>query len=402
MKHYAPLSLMQSLSNGLFGNKDKNSDALSLIAIRSTGSTYRHWADKQFTPTNKEYLRQVGCNPRVLRESEHFEYLEAKPGKYSAGVKFIVPNGIDIKAVASGEVDIKTGKRRSTPRSAIQSRDTNGNNAVYRNSDISVTTPIDIPALELLRDDIAESYQVRMAASSLISSSVDGYKTQTFVESGAGRLYALGGGIQNAPKTVRRAALNGTELDFVNCHPTILMELAERYQVELSALKRYASNPTEVREELADTLGIAVAGAKVLLLAATFFGHRRYALSEIVSRHGGDPEQLRDVDYLKQYQRDIRKITKVLVERSPKSRNGALLINVLGKSIQTNEKQSRLLAHIIQGYEASALHTLIEGLEVLCLEHDGATVADRNLDLEEVSDRVSKATGIRLKVEEKG
>jgi len=97
------------------------------------------------------------------------------------------------------------------------------------------------------------------------------YKKSENYESKIGRFFCNSGiGIQSLPREIRHTICKGLyiDLDFVNCHPSILIQLCEFYNIECPNLKFYVNNRNEVLIYICDGVGCDKARAKKIFLCA--------------------------------------------------------------------------------------------------------------------------------------
>jgi hypothetical protein len=233
-----------------------------------------------------------------------------------------------------------------------------------------------------------------------------GFMELTYVEASNGRLYAVGGSLQNAPRDVRKAALSGAwDYDIENCHYTLLAQLAKRVGLKTPAIEDYLARKKEVRESLARDVGIAVNDVKQALLASLYGAQRRLKAFRtiepaILTAVGEEKARmLFEHPLFAGLHEEGRRIRGPILESMPVNRG--LLVNGFGKGIDAGESGDRKMAHVVQGCEAWILDVVLQahGSALLLLMHDGFVSASR-LDVAALADRVFRATGFRVKFDE--
>jgi hypothetical protein len=96
-----------------------------------------------------------------------------------------------------------------------------------------------------------------------------------YASSGVGRLYVAHGlGLQAFPKDVRNALAEGLywDIDMVNAHPTILVQLCEQMGWSCEGLKHYVHNREQVINDITTHYGCSHADAKNLMIRLLFLG----------------------------------------------------------------------------------------------------------------------------------
>lgn len=225
-----------------------------------------------------------------------------------------------------------------------------------------------------------------------------GYIQHRYAEASTGRLYAHGFSLQTAPKLIRHAALHGLhDYDVENCHFAIFSQLSDKYGYQADAIAHYLSHKEEVRDGIAERVGITKNQAKMCLLAL-MFGAR---LSEREENAIPDAigvtkaKQLYADHQFAAIAKDIKEGRAAILDGWPKRR--LTLMNDMGKRVGKKEPAEIRLAHIIQGIEAKALLAAIKVYpdEIVLLMHDGF-VATKHLDVALIERRILEETGYRL------
>jgi hypothetical protein len=253
--------------------------------------------------------------------------------------------------------------------------------------------------LERLLDDVR--HLIRLAQTKPAGR---GYVAHRYVQASSGRLYAKGWNLQNAGSIVKQAALAGMwEYDFANCHYSILMQMAAQFDCQCEAIQHYLDNKRMVRESIAFDAQIGIDQAKVCLLAI-MYGARQtlWPTNAIPSEIGTEAaERLFGVDLFAGIHADIQRARRAIVKAWPRDRQGRVT-NLFGRSIGGKQAPEEILAHLIQGVEASALQGILTlyPQEIVLVQHDGFA-AEQRLDCGAIEQAAATATGYGFKVEEK-
>ena len=245
------------------------------------------------------------------------------------------------------------------------------------------------------------SQVIRMAKTDVAG---HGYIAQQYTESPSGRWYANGVNLQNSSSLIKEAALAGKwEYDFSNCHFEIIKQMAAQYGYECKAIADYLANKKPTRKAIADQAGISVEQAKVCLLAIMYGARQslwpRNAIPELIG--GEAAERLFGVDLFAGIHADIKRARATIVKRWPRNRQGRVF-NMFGRAIGGKQAPEEILAHLIQGVEATALRGILTTFpeEIVLVQHDGFAARSR-LDAGAIEAAAALATGYTFEVEEK-
>lgn len=231
-----------------------------------------------------------------------------------------------------------------------------------------------------------------------------------YLESTAGRLYAIAGVLQTMPREVRNAAFAGCyDYDVENCHFDILRQLAERIGLQTPAIDDYLLNKSEIRRTIAADIDAPAKDVKAALISIiygstkrtnSYYKEGREVQPAIVRLMGVDKaaELFAHPLYLALHQ-EVKGVRKPILAAAPKHRGRE--VNLFGKGISTSETAEARLAHAIQGIEALILDTVIQAHSrtLRLLMHDGWVSSER-LDVAELSKLIFQATGFRVALEE--
>jgi hypothetical protein len=226
-----------------------------------------------------------------------------------------------------------------------------------------------------------------------------------YTESTSGRLYASGHNLQNCPRVVRYAALDGAwDIDLDNAHFTLLVELAERTGFTCSAVRHYLQNKVAVRQELASRLSSDIDSIKACLLALIYDAPRSSSRFAAFGRYLGKnkADHLLSLPLFQALAKEVRRAGQHVLATWP-SRNSSL-VNSSGCGIPLAAPRKQRLAHLLQGAEALVLKTAVVYLEgqypgnVQLLQHDGLTVR-QPINLDALNAHVQEVTALKVTFE---
>ena len=231
-----------------------------------------------------------------------------------------------------------------------------------------------------------------------------------YTESAAGRLYADGWSLQTAPKPLRQAVFtNHTEWDFEACHPAIMAGKAKQYGISCDTLDFFTANRAAVRRKIAQETGLTTSEVKTAFTSVLYGANTTTFPDSALFRRLG-AEGLANISenwFFKGLQGEVKAISDELLKAYTGSQGvtnklGKLLPNIA--AVTRNQK----VAHILQGYEAFMLDTVVlaladeEGIsqQVKLLQHDGWTTdADTLPALTVALEKIESQTGIDVSVD---
>lgn len=239
-----------------------------------------------------------------------------------------------------------------------------------------------------------------------------GWTQITYVEYPSGRLYSVGPSLQTAPREVRRTALKGCfDYDVQNCHYHLLLQLAQRTGRDAPAIRDYLARKGEIRQQLADELGIPVKTIKQLLIALIYGStqtlHGKGAVVRTLGKVSDTARDKADALYRHPVYADlateIKTLRKPVIESMRRLRKNGAIVNPFGKTIASSKTEEQVLAHVIQGAEAEILDCVLRnhGPVLRLLQHDGWTSAER-LDVPKLEATIAAETGFTVAIEEAG
>jgi len=232
-----------------------------------------------------------------------------------------------------------------------------------------------------------------------------------YIEHQSGRLYAATyPHLQNVPRELKRVALAGCwEYDFANCHYSLFHQMAGEEGYEATNIQHYIDNKAEVRQQVAEDVGLTVNQVKEALLALIYGASTRkgeanpyFSKNTLLNICGWNKEKhlvLLNHPLFHGLSRDLEKGRDLITAAAPRSRGG--IKNLMGKYTDRSNRKSQVLAHLLQGAEAWCLNTILRhyGEQIILLQHDGWNTTNR-LDVGEMELVVARDTGFEIRIEE--
>jgi len=221
-------------------------------------------------------------------------------------------------------------------------------------------------------------------------------------EAKTGRLSAIGINLQNAPRTVRKAALvNQWDYDFENCHYAILQQMAKPY-LECPNIEYYLHHKDSVRTNLANEINAHIQQIKRVLIAIIYGAHATDSQHAALFDAIGDKEKVRQLLKTETFiglHKEVKQARDVILDNWQPSRGS--LINDCEKGIGVKEDKAKRMAHLIQGVEAFMLRTALRLYpdDIILLVHDGF-VSTRQLDKERIKKAIKGTTGYDMDMSE--
>jgi hypothetical protein len=255
-------------------------------------------------------------------------------------------------------------------------------------------------------DERDKNFYKFLIASALLTqanSNFHGSLLHRYVQSQSGRLYAEGLNLQNCPKEIRNAGLEGYwDYDINCCHFSILEQMAKKLDFDCPVIRSYVSDKNVIRAEIAQGVGITIPQAK-LVLTATIYGARkglqtRNAIPKVIGIEAA--ESLYIHKSYKAIADEINQAKKAVLERYPHP-NGRY-INEFKMSISTKRGKASILSHLMEGVEAVALRSAVRYCQdkVLLLQHDGF-VLKQPIDSAKIEQTIFHDTGYQFTYDQK-
>lgn len=224
---------------------------------------------------------------------------------------------------------------------------------------------------------------------------------QLYQETSTGRIQGKGIHLQTVPRQIRYEALKGKGLyqyDIDNCHYQVLDQISP---IDLPAVKNYNRDKNAFRRAISERLGVDMDQVKTALISIIYGATdaEGYSLSDTL---GDKTEQF--ISDQQNLFKDIKSARKLIIEnadRTKRNQHGKFILNAVGKPISESEPANSKLAHILQGYEAFILNSILEiySHNVRLLLFDGF-ISDTKLNASELEFQIKKQTGFSLKISE--
>lgn len=233
-----------------------------------------------------------------------------------------------------------------------------------------------------------------------------GYVLHRYEEAPSGRVYAATKpNLQNCYRVLREAAMAGRyDIDIENCHYSILAQMAAAHGYQCTVINGYLDNKRQFRESLAADFGTSIRQVKDALIALIYgakFSERAKDALPMIFNSKALAAKAYEHPMFEKLRNDIAAARAVVLAAQEVTRR--TIKNCRGLTIRSdgsNERQQ--LAHLLQGVEVAALEAAyrLYPREIVLLQHDGFS-ATCQLDTERIETAMFKATGYRLKVEQK-
>lgn len=330
---------------------------------------------------------------------------EPKPWMFHALVEFLrLPS-------ASTSLLNDAGKVIKRAPNAIDSKTKNNHSAHgWRGVDVPSLIQVNVANLEKLKkfylsnetipsDEVRDKnfykFLIASAALTQANSNFPGSLLHRYVQSRSGRLYAEGLNLQNCPKEIRNAALQGHwDYDINCCHFSILEQMTKKLDFDCPVIRSYVSDKNAIRGEISKGVGISIPQAK-LVLTATIYGARKGLQTRNAIPKAIGIEAAKSLYINKSYKAiadEISQAKKVILERYP--HRAGRYINEFKMAISTKDGKASILSHLMEGVEALALRSAIKHCrgEIVLLQHDGF-VLKNPVDLKGLQEAVFRETG---------
>ena len=203
-------------------------------------------------------------------------------------------------------------------------------------------------------------------------------------ETGQGRWWANGFNLQNTPRLARKIALAGHySYDIECCYQTIQAALCERAGLELPALRNYVNNKSEIRNTLANDIGVPIDVVKEAILAkSTAAGDRQQSMRALF-----EPQQL---DALLDHE-----LWKPLA-----SDLNTALRHLVGNNNETDGlRVSQAISRICIEQESKILEAMISAADQPVLPVHDCLVTRVPNDVNKITDTVEELTEISIRLD---
>ena len=152
---------------------------------------------------------------------------------------------------------------------------------------------------------------------------------------------------------------NYIDIDVENCHPVILYQICDAYNIECKYLKFYIDNRTEILNEVMTKYNVNKEAAKQLFIQLLYFG----TFESWCENHNiSDNEPLR---FISKFKTELNMIGEIIVSRNPKLCK-VIQANKELKSIKHYNIKGSVCSYFLQEYESR----ILECIYLYCMAND--------------------------------
>lgn len=270
--------------------------------------------------------------------------------------------------------------------------------------------PVNLPVLKKLLFHPMLTQEQRWSLQSYDSIVQDGYASITYTPSlhGLGRLYAKNGlSLQFFKKDIRSVLAQGLlhDLDMVNAHPSILLQLCDEMKIDCPNLRHYVEQRKDCLDDVIKAFSVSYASAKQLFLCLLYGGTITKWLENVGQGKVATPK------FLSEFEEELEQIQDFLWNKFGRLQKFEQFLRT--KKEQNKRLKSSFLSIILQILENRALIEMSKcisdaGYSVAVYIFDGLMVKRRNTTdtfpeslLRKCEQTILTKTGLRIKLEEK-
>ena len=152
---------------------------------------------------------------------------------------------------------------------------------------------------------------------------------------------------------------NYIDIDVENCHPVILYQICDAYNIKCNYLKYYIDNRTEILNEVMTKYNVNKDAAKQLFIQLLYFG----TFESWCENHNiSDNEPLR---FISKFKTELNMIGEIIVSRNPKLCK-VIQANKELKSIKHYNIKGSVCSYFLQEYESR----ILECIYLYCMAND--------------------------------
>ena len=196
------------------------------------------------------------------------------------------------------------------------------------------------------------------------------------------RYYAIGSALTYLKKKVRNSIMpkNIKDIDMINCHPVILLNLCQKNKVKCNILKNYVEN----RNNILDSFGDNRKTVKELFLTILNGGFKKIYSQDVEVNN-----------YLKLFENEIIKIQNYFYLRDKRFFEKGF--NFMGKNLSRIilEKENQILQTMINYFVSKRV-------KIFTLEYDGLKIytddKSRHFSINDLEKIILEKTGIKMKL----
>ncbi|MBE5214704.1 hypothetical protein IG611_05040 [Pectobacterium sp. A535-S3-A17] len=387
-----------------------------ICAVGRRGHPHMESASSIYSSERRKYIPSAERFSEMKNDFKLFEQVSNHlAGKFSDGY-IVTKLGYEVFSESCnsipkgcGVVD-ESNRPYNPPRNGIRSRMREG-----RKCDVKEIVPNEIVinelALHRLMKELKKSgdndhkiAQIEYILS-IARANKSGHLPITYVQSDCGRFYAENAiNLQNCSREIRKAALAGFyDIDIENCHYTLLSQMCSRINVPTPCIDDYIANKKLVREHVAELFDISEDDAKMILIAL-IYGSNLSPCAVLKKLDVIYDSNAIKGSFINKLCKEINSVRKnVINDYKNRTKGHFKILNDAGLIMKTkvdknkNVKQSKLLAHILQGAESFILQHMIRfmGDNIILLQHDGVTCKN-TINADELSKYIYANTGYHV------
>ena len=253
----------------------------------------------------------------------------------------------------------------------------------YNDRIIILEEIVDKPKLEYIINNNDFNQEVNNLAKNYLESLDDfGRKRVSYKQKNKNRYYGIGSCLSYLKKEIRNSIMpkNIKDIDMINCHPVILLNLCQKNKVKCDILKNYVEN----RDLILDSFGEDRKTIKEMFLSVLNGGFKKlYSKDNTVN------------DYLKLFENEIFRIQNHFYLKDKRYFNKDY--NHLGKNLSRIilEKENEILQTMINYFVSKRV-------KIFTLEYDGLKIYSNNKtkhwSINELEKVIFKTTEINMKL----
>jgi len=143
---------------------------------------------------------------------------------------------------------------------------------------------------------------------------------------------------------------NYVDIDIVNCHPVLILQLCKRYHIMCKYLRTYVNQRDRCLQVVMDRYNVTRDAAKTLFLQIMYNG------TFTSWCHHNNITNAKPIAFIEGFANEFTNISKCIIKRHPSATS--ILINS-GKLDNTDNILGTTMSWIMQNYERSILNTMI-------------------------------------------
>lgn len=160
-------------------------------------------------------------------------------------------------------------------------------------------------------------------------------------------------GLFSFRKQIRGALAYGiyTDIDISNCHPSLLLQIAEHNNIKCKYLKKYVNNRQKYIDLVMNTYDCSKDNAKTLFIILLYFGSFSRWTNEL------NIEDAEEIEFITKLKKELKEIGQILTDN-----NKELAKALQTKRLNTKSKKTNIVggvvSYILQEWECQIIETL--------------------------------------------